>query len=563
MEKLRQQYLDQKRVVYISQEDIKCGTHIIDCPGLYVLTEDLCFDAPPPNANQREANPALANGWPAALMVVGKDIVLDLAGHTIRQSPTHYLVQRFFALISLSDHLFVAGAGPPRVNQVTEVRSAHNVLVMNGVLGLSSHHGVYGNHTFNVVLHNLTIQDYEVAGIQLNGPHNALIDHCRCQALCFVPFSPATSTLMIHAFFRTDMPQHAILLPQVLELISTWQEKVQLALSRLGTDPPVAEMLRLAYDLMPGPSPSSTLSEMWELVRNPHGRIDGSAVYGVLVHSGKPAIGDLAGTCCDDSKGRPFDNVALLDVTVSHLDLNGTEVVMCRNEPTGKNNADSTGAVREPGASALLQEVQGGGAGACPVHLQNVDIMAHVAKGIMAVRLDTGSRALVRNLTVRCLENVTQRSAAACPNVNKDTAMDSAMATAFGATYTRGVVVAGVRRVCIEQVSLEHLHSPYGVVKGVELTGTRDATVRHLRMRDFSGFYVCGCYVQSSCGNVSFGQLRLDKATAATPEPYVEWERWLPLLRDPQVLAVEAGAGTVLSGETDQLADQTTKKCCH
>ncbi len=155
------------------------------------------------------------------------------------------------------------------------------------------------------------------------------------------------------------------------------------------------------------------------------------------------------------------------------------------------------------------------------------------------------------------------RSAAACPNVNKDTAMDSAMATAFGATYTRGVVVAGVSRVCIEKVSLEHLRSPYGVVKGVELTGTRDATVRHLCMRDFTGFYVCGCYVQSSCGNVCFGQLRLDGATAATPEPYVEWERWLPLLRDPQVLAIEAGAGAVLSGETDQLADQTTKKCCH
>ena len=63
-------------------------------------------------------------------------------------------------------------------------------------------------------------------------------------------------------------------------------------------------------------------SELWDLVRNPHGRIDGSAVYGVLVHSGKPAIGDLSGTCCNDKKGRPFDNVALLDVTVSHLDLN-------------------------------------------------------------------------------------------------------------------------------------------------------------------------------------------------------------------------------------------------
>jgi hypothetical protein len=549
MEKLRQQYLQQKRIVYISQNDICCGTCTLDQPCLYVLTSDLCFDAPPPSAAQREANPALANGWPAALMVVGTDIVLDLAGYTVSQSPHHYLTQRFFALVALSDHLFASGAGPPRLNQVQHVRSAHNALVMNGTLGLSSHHGVYGNQTCNVVLHQLAIQDYEVAAIQLNGPHNALIDHCRCQALCFVPFTPATSTLMIHAFFRDGL--NPTLEAAVTQLVATWDESAATARAEGLTVP---ELLRRAAELTGQRLCCPPTCCLWELVHNTHGRIDGSAVYGVLVHSAKPAVGALSEACCTADRGRPFDNVALLDVTVTHLNLQSTESALCQPEG-GKPEVDSTGALLELGASELMRQVQGAGAGACPVQRQNVDIMGHQAKGIMAVRLDNGSRALVRRLTVRCLENSSRRTAVVAPNRSAEAAVDSAMGTAFGATYIRGVVVAGVRSACLDTVSLEQLHSPYGVIKGVELLGARDVTVRCVTMRDLSGFYVCGCYIQSSCGNVKVAGLRLDSAVATLPAEFGEWERWLPLRRDPQVLAVEAGAGTVVVTETDQLAE--------
>lgn len=273
-----------------------------------------------------------------------------------------------------------------------------------------------------------------------------------------------------------------------------------------------------------------------------------------MVHSAKPAVGALSEACCTADRGRPFDNVALLDVTVTHLNLQSTESALCRAEG-GKPEVDSTGALLELGASELMRQVQGAGAGACPVQRQNVDIMGHQAKGIMAVRLDNDSRALVRRLTVRCLENSSRRTAVVAPNRSAEAAVDSAMGTAFGATYIRGVVVAGVRSACLDTVSLEQLHSPYGVIKGVELLGARDVTVRCVTMRDLSGFYVCGCYIQSSCGNVKVAGLRLDGAVATLPAEFGEWERWLPLRRDPQVLAVEAGAGTVVVTETDQLAE--------
>ena len=47
-------------------------------------------------------------------MVASNDVVLDFQGHQLRQSLRHYLDQRFFALVSLSTHLFIPGRGRRR-----------------------------------------------------------------------------------------------------------------------------------------------------------------------------------------------------------------------------------------------------------------------------------------------------------------------------------------------------------------------------------------------------------------------------------------------------------------
>ena len=47
--------------------------------------------------------------------------------------------------------------------------AASNVVIKDGVLGRSSHHGIHGNDVHNVRIHNVEIKDFEVAGIALNG----------------------------------------------------------------------------------------------------------------------------------------------------------------------------------------------------------------------------------------------------------------------------------------------------------------------------------------------------------------------------------------------------------
>lgn len=57
--------------------------------------------------------------------------------------------------------------------------SAEQVVVTNGKLGLASHNGLHGNGNKKVVLTNLQVQDWEVAGIQLNGADYVAIEDCK------------------------------------------------------------------------------------------------------------------------------------------------------------------------------------------------------------------------------------------------------------------------------------------------------------------------------------------------------------------------------------------------
>ena len=106
-----------------------------------------------------------------------------------------------------------------------------------------------------------------------------------------------------------------------------------------------------------------------------------------------------------------------------------------------------------------------------------------------------------------------ERTAAAHPNINdKDGAADKAMRRVFGATYTRGVVLAGVEHAVVDCVMIEDLHSAHGPVKGLELMACPHACVRALRLRALSGPYACGCYVQRSCSDVQLQQLKMTES---------------------------------------------------
>jgi len=111
----------------------------------------------------------------AGIAVECDDVIIELNGFTISQKFEFYLQQRFFSLIELANKLFISGQGPGNFGGV--LYTASNVIVQNGILGLSSHHGIHGNYATNIVIQNLVIKNFEVGGISLNGFDNVVIQN--------------------------------------------------------------------------------------------------------------------------------------------------------------------------------------------------------------------------------------------------------------------------------------------------------------------------------------------------------------------------------------------------
>ena len=107
-------------------------------------------------------------GFFAAVAIVADHVSLDLGGFSIEQSVEHALIQRFYASIELADVPFHYDQGPHNFT-TDRINGANHVSITNGVLARASHHGIHGHNNSYVLLKNLTIRDFEVAAISLNG----------------------------------------------------------------------------------------------------------------------------------------------------------------------------------------------------------------------------------------------------------------------------------------------------------------------------------------------------------------------------------------------------------
>ena len=189
----------------ITQESIKHGTLIIDQPGHYTVAEDLTFNPNPVGSTVTEADlyfggdpnksitldaylagdplisqyepfggaydpAAYGIGFFSMIAIEADNVTLDLNGHTLQQSEEHALQQRFFSIIETAEAPFIAGQGPHNfVDGEGPIEAADNLVIKNGTIGLSSHHGIHGNGNQNVRVENIDFVDYEVGAVALNG----------------------------------------------------------------------------------------------------------------------------------------------------------------------------------------------------------------------------------------------------------------------------------------------------------------------------------------------------------------------------------------------------------
>ena len=175
-------------IIKLRQSNFTNGTVRITKPGIYILQENIAFE-PNPNNDFMPTYQQIASGqYPvgtagayhlgffAAITVEANGVILDLNGKTIQQTKLHNLQQRFYANIEMASAPFIPNQGPGDFSNSSNFVAGEKVLIKNGVLALSSHHGIHGNKMKDIILQNLSTKEFEVAGIALNGAINSILD---------------------------------------------------------------------------------------------------------------------------------------------------------------------------------------------------------------------------------------------------------------------------------------------------------------------------------------------------------------------------------------------------
>lgn len=214
--------IEKQNPKYLRQSDFDNGTYRITKSGYYVLSEDIKFNPNPsvwdektsslsgddwmPRSDQMGVYPPLPYGlgFFAAITIETKNVVLDLNQKNISQSNEHYLQQRFFACIELANQPFIPNQGPS--NFGLSFQAADTVKIKNGYIGMSSHHGIHGNGMKNVVLEDLVIYNFEIAGIALNGSTTTVLKNVKVmESARNVPVAATYSQSRFIRKFLTDV----------------------------------------------------------------------------------------------------------------------------------------------------------------------------------------------------------------------------------------------------------------------------------------------------------------------------------------------------------------------
>lgn len=346
--------------VSLTQKHFDKGTYRINVPGVYTLKEDVQFNPlpeqnwfPAPDSREHPMSSGYFLGFFAAISIEVTGVVLDLDNHKIQQHPEHYYAQRFFSVIELADRPFVAAKGPPQFSALKHrIHPAKHVVIENGVLGLSSHHGIHGNKCSRITLRNLVIRDFEVGGVSLNGASEVFMENIHIgpsssSSQLKVPLPTLSQARFLHHIFADLIANlHkplASLSKEVKVKLAGQSVSVSSVMDRLGS-----AIHAFLADAVGKTADAGALKDAYAVFRNAHGLPDGSAVYGVLLHKAAPAVHEFG--ACEVAEREGLEAVPLglryllKNVTVQGLRLVTDEVIQF-NAPMGRKVVGPAGDV--------------------------------------------------------------------------------------------------------------------------------------------------------------------------------------------------------------------------
>lgn len=525
------------KTTYLFQKDFDKGTYIIDQPGTYILAEDISFnpnhERPPYDAVQISPNQLKSNGgvyedqayglgFFAAIAIQTADVTLDLNQNTIEQSKEHALLQRFFAVLELADQPFIPGQGPH--NFGGELTPATRVLIKNGTIGRSSHHGIHGNGNRSVTIEGVRFKDFEVAAVALNGVDGLLIKNCTAESRNDVPvlgtFSAAQFILPYLDYLVESGSKTTLNVGSIYE-ITPYEARDRLRHAIIAVHNDLIKKGRATINKDEHP-------EEYALFHNPELVIDGNC-YGFLVNSNGQAIEGFP----IYQRILPADvakNITIQNSHVKHLKGKVNEIVAINHgnkaitDPVGavfqihnehpdtderlsvekdqnnnyiykgnllsnaqalvakaNLNGDYKNSKLDLSRSNMTQEVIDWieadyftAKEKTPSilfnqqdFLCNADSMFHVNKGVIGFKIDGAHKVLLENTSVKGISNLSDVGVETCGMYAKS--HPKATLEGCGGPKTRGYSIAGSNSVRISNSEVTHLTALCGTAVGFDI----------------------------------------------------------------------------------------------
>lgn len=281
------------------EENILRKPIIIDKEGEYDIYNDIIIDFNPvyPCHEDIQNLPSLRYGFFGGIIIIAENVLVDLHGHEIKMSNSFALAQRFFSIFELSNSPFPFNDGLPIKMTKEQWKAGMKVTIKNGRLGRSSHSSIHGNDNRQINLIKLFMYDFEVGGIMLNG--------CKQLFLCKCDIGPNFKNLLVNAKFSaaTQLVHHFYnVIPQ---------------------DTEATEEFRNLENLIERTIYAKKLEEVPLLFQNPQKVIDGT-VYGISLHKSGVAIGGHGKI----SQKSPYAfHATFNDVCIHHLTSNVDEKI--------------------------------------------------------------------------------------------------------------------------------------------------------------------------------------------------------------------------------------------
>ena len=314
-------------VVNLYNSDFANGTVRIKTPGIYTLKENIIFSPNPGNDFLPTTQQVSSGLYPvgidgpyhlgffAAIAVEANDVVINLNGFSINQSLIHNLQQRFYAHIELANSPFVPNQGPHAFIPLGGYIAASRVLVTGGTLGVSSHHGIHANVSDNVVLYNIIMNEFEVAGVALNGTTNGILSKLTLNGI--------TNEIRV----LSSYPQ-ALFLRRKMETITT-----DLTLDLQGGSLDFSGAIAaINADLTAARTNVESNQTPTNFMGNQTGKYDGN-MYGIVLNVRGVVVNDFLASRPSDAIGNI--NIVLYDNIIRNIISHPVEIIALNSSGSG------------------------------------------------------------------------------------------------------------------------------------------------------------------------------------------------------------------------------------